>query len=432
MLRLSEQWNLLDAKRRGAVLTVARALEEAGHRAWLVGGAVRDLLLGQEVGDLDMVSKALPDEVVELFPHSREVGRSFGIVQVEAAGRWIELATFRLERGYSDGRRPDEVQYTESLEKDAGRRDFTCNALYLDPLTMEVRDPKAGVADLEKGQLACVGDAKGRFEEDGLRLLRMARFLARLGLKPAAGLFEAAASSRDSLRGVSGERVLEELKRMAEGPASQVAMGALASSKLLGLAITVGKQEVLSDEPLRLAAWERISVANAAPSGLELALLLSIFLDPAPGQILRESEIRSTAQSAFRLLRASSCLGQQVTDLWHLRSYFANNPKQDSVSIRAFRGPQGPLALELARTWKELQGEQQARVETLLAWFEELPKSRVWPDFLPSGQQLLERGIPAGPRMGELMRAVEDAALMGVVKDQASAVDWVLAQGPLS
>ncbi len=430
MQQLSEQWNLLDKKRRGAVLTVARTLEAAGHRAWLVGGAVRDLLLGQQVGDLDMVSKALPDEVVGLFPHCREVGKSFGIVQVEAAGHWIELATFRLERGYSDGRHPDEVRYTESLEKDAGRRDFTCNALYWDPLTMELRDPKGGVVDLERGQLACVGDAKGRFEEDGLRLLRMARFLARLGLKPAAGLFEAAASSRDSLRGVSGERILEELRRMAQGPASQVAMGALASSKLLGLAITVGKQEELSAQPLRLAAWERLCAANAAPSGLELALLLSIFLDPAPGQILGESAIRSTAQGAFRSLRASSSLGQQVTDLWHLRSYFANHPKRDSEFIRALRGPQGPLALELARTWKGLQGKGQEAVEALLAWFEDLPRSRVWPDFLPSGQQLMERGVPAGPRMGELMRAVEDAALMGEVQDQAAALDWVLAQGP--
>lgn len=432
MLQLSEQWSLLEPTRREAVLTVARVLEGAGHRAWLVGGAVRDLMLGQSVGDLDMVSKALPDEVVELFPRSREVGRSFGIVQVEAAGQWIELATFRLERGYSDGRRPDEIQYTESLEKDAGRRDFTCNALYWDPLAMELRDPKGGVADLEKRQLGCVGDAKGRFEEDGLRLLRMARFLARLDLKPAAGLFEAAASSRDSLRGVSGERVLEELRRMAEGPRSQVAMGALASSKLLGLAITVGKEEQLSDEPLRLAAWERLSAASAAPCGLELALLLSIFLDPSPGQVLGEADIRSTAKSAFRLLRASSTLSQQVTDLWHLRSYFANHPKQDSESIRAFRGPHGPLAVELVRTWNGLQGKQQAGVETLLAWLSDLPGSRVWPDFLPTGQQLMERGVPAGPRMGELLRAVEDAALMGVVKDQASAVEWVLAQGPSS
>ncbi len=432
MQQLSKQWSLLEPDRREAVLLVSRVLAEAGHRAWLVGGAVRDLMLGRAVGDLDMVSKALPEEVVELFPHSREVGRSFGIVQVAAAGHWIELATFRLERGYSDGRHPDEVRYTHSLEEDAGRRDFTCNALYWDPLVMELRDPKGGAMDLEKGQLACVGNAKGRFEEDGLRLLRMARFLARLDLQPAPGLFEAAASSRNSLRGVSGERVLEELRRMAEGPRTHVAMGALASSGLLGMALSAGEQVELSDTHLRLAAWENMAKSGVEILGLEIALLLAIFLDPAPGRVLEEPEIKGTAKQALGLLRASSTLSHQVTGLWRLCTFFSGELGQNSEAIRAFRGPQGPLALELARTWNQLHGKANSAIDGLRDWLGALPDSRVRPDFLPSGQELMECGVPAGPRMGELLRLVEDAALMGTVRDRAGAVEWILAQGPFS
>ncbi|MFT5199057.1 MAG: tRNA nucleotidyltransferase/poly(A) polymerase [Planctomycetota bacterium] len=431
MNTLTTQWNRLSAERRAAVLSVARTLRAAGYRAWLVGGAVRDLCLGEDVGDLDMVSAALPDEVVRLFPGAREVGRSFGIVQVLGAGQWIELATFRLERGYSDGRHPDEVRYTDSLVKDAGRRDFTCNAMYWDPLECELADPKGGMGDLERRELACVGDARGRFDEDGLRLLRMARFLARLGLKPAPGLFEAAAASKSSLRGVSGERILHELRRMAEGPRPQVALEALACSQILGLAVSVGENEVLDQEALRLKVCKAVldgSHAETGKEGSELGVVLSILLDPDPGACLEAKLIKQTAKKAFKRLRASTDLAQQVTDLWRLRSYFRVAPEESSTTIRALREPQGLPALDLAQAWNTSLLAESPELEALKDWFLALPEARIRPDFLPSGQQLMEGGIVAGPGLGQLLQSVEDAALMGLVDDAAAALNWALSQ----
>ncbi|MBL4770155.1 MAG: CCA tRNA nucleotidyltransferase, partial [Planctomycetes bacterium] len=407
MKHLETQWSRLDAPRRAAVLSVAETLKAAGYRAWLVGGAVRDLWLGQPVGDLDMVSSALPDEVVRLFPGSREVGRSFGIVQVLGAGQWIELATFRLERGYSDGRRPDEIQYTDSLELDAGRRDFTCNALYWDPIECGLEDPKGGLKDLERGELACVGDASGRFEEDGLRLLRMARFLARLGLQPAPGLFAAAASSRASLRGVSGERILEELRRMALGPRPGIAMQALASSKLLGLAMSAGESESLDQEEQRLQTWRYASQAGeieATFGGDRLGLWLAILMDPCPGKALSAKQIKVGTKQAFKSLRISTALAHVLSELWRLRSFLISSPGQDSQTIRALRQPQGPLAWSLAQAWNRTFGEEVEALDRIWNWFTTLPSARVKPDFLPSGACLIENGILPGPVLGKLLR----------------------------
>ena len=143
--------------------SVCSRLAEGGHRGWIVGGAVRDLVLERPLVDLDLVSDALPDAVEGLFERTVSVGKSFGVVVVVMDGQEVEVATFRKERGYSDRRRPDEVEYALDPEVDARRRDFTCNALYLDPLTGEVRDPEGGLADLTSGRLRAVGDAGGRF-----------------------------------------------------------------------------------------------------------------------------------------------------------------------------------------------------------------------------------------------------------------------------
>jgi hypothetical protein len=202
---------------RELAIGVCQALGEAGYRGWVVGGAVRDLILGRDIKDVDLVSAALPDNVEALFERTVAVGKSFGIIVVVVDGQEVELATFRRERGYSDRRRPDEVEYASSPEEDARRRDFTCNAVYLDPLTGEVRDPAGGVEDLRAGILRAVGDAAGRFREDGLRILRMARFVSTLNLEPAPGLLAAAEREAEALSGVSAERVRDELSKMMRG-----------------------------------------------------------------------------------------------------------------------------------------------------------------------------------------------------------------------
>ena len=179
-----------------AVRTVAARLSDAGHRSWLVGGAVRDLAMGRVPGDADMATDATPDEVEECFPSTVPLGKRFGTVLVNAGGQGVEVTTLRAEDGYSDGRRPDQVVFGTSVLEDASRRDFTVNAMYLDAISGEFLDPVRGMDSLLAGQLSAVGDAAARFQEDGLRILRLARFSASLRLAPCADTQSGARSSR--------------------------------------------------------------------------------------------------------------------------------------------------------------------------------------------------------------------------------------------
>jgi poly(A) polymerase len=192
---------------------VVRRLRGAGHEAYFVGGCVREMLLGHEPADHDVTTDATPDRVAEIFPHVVEVGRRFGVMTVIDEGVHVEVATYRTEESYSDGRRPDSVRFATARE-DISRRDFTVNALLHDPVSGEVVDHVGGLADLKARVLRTVGDPRERFAEDHLRILRAVRFTARLG-------FTLEASTRDACRElaatvvrVSPERVRDELGRM--------------------------------------------------------------------------------------------------------------------------------------------------------------------------------------------------------------------------
>jgi len=169
---------------------IVRTLRESGHSAYLAGGCVRDLLLGREPADYDVATSATPPEVMRLFPQTYAVGAQFGVVLVpilrdapegERDNYAIEVATFRSDGVYSDGRHPDQVQFSNDARLDVQRRDFTINGLLLDPITLEVLDYVDGRRDLEQGAIRAIGDPRQRFAEDKLRLLRAVRFAARFG-----------------------------------------------------------------------------------------------------------------------------------------------------------------------------------------------------------------------------------------------------------
>src|SRR5688572_25680129 len=157
---------------------IAAELGGRGRRAWLVGGAVRDLALEREPKDADLASAALPEEIERLFPRTHAVGRAFGTVVVSCGTLDLQVTTFRAESCYDDARRPSAVRFSSRLEEDAARRDFTANALYLDPLSDELVDPTGGLADLQSGRLRCVCAPSERFADDGLRMLRPTRLEA--------------------------------------------------------------------------------------------------------------------------------------------------------------------------------------------------------------------------------------------------------------
>ena len=195
---------------------LCRRLQDAGHQAYVAGGWVRDRLLERSSGDLDIATSAHPDQVTAVFDRVHPTGLKHGTVTVMVEHTPVEVTTYRAESPYSDGRRPDEVTFLDHIEDDLKRRDFTVNAIAWDPLTDRYIDPFDGMADLQTQTLRCVGEAKDRFIEDALRLLRAVRFAATHYLMPAPGLEAAMIDSAAQLNRIAVERVERELSLLFE------------------------------------------------------------------------------------------------------------------------------------------------------------------------------------------------------------------------
>jgi tRNA nucleotidyltransferase (CCA-adding enzyme) len=212
---------------------VVGRIRGAGGRVWLVGGALRDALLGRPVNELDLATDLLPDRVLALFPGSLDVGARFGTVRVRLGGETFEVTTLRGEGAYSDGRRPDEVRFGLDIEEDLARRDFTVNALARELPDGDLLDPFGGRADLRRGILRAVGDAGERLAEDGLRAYRACRFAATLGFEVEPGLLRAIRRNAAVARGVAWERIGDELAKAMTAPRPGVAFEMLRGTGLL-------------------------------------------------------------------------------------------------------------------------------------------------------------------------------------------------------
>jgi poly(A) polymerase len=210
-----------------SALFVLVALRNGGHTAYFAGGCVRDRLMGLPPKDYDVATSATPEQVLQLFPRSQKVGLAFGVVLVRRQGQQIEVATFRADGDYSDGRRPDSVRFT-TAEEDARRRDFTCNGLFFDPLTETLHDFVGGERDIQARILRAIGNPAHRFAEDHLRMLRALRFAARLGFTIEAETRQAIDTLQSNILTISRERIGEEIRMMLEHPARVAAMELLA------------------------------------------------------------------------------------------------------------------------------------------------------------------------------------------------------------
>src|SRR3989338_874960 len=203
--------------KRRLALGIVRALREAGREAYFVGGCVRDLLLGKKPKDFDVATNAPPQAVAKLFPRTVPVGAQFGVILVLQEGVPFEVATFRADEGYVDGRRPTGVRFTDAKE-DALRRDFTVNGLFYDPVSREVLDWVGGRKDLKRKLIRAIGAPLARLKEDKLRLLRAVRFAAALGLRIEPNTLAAVRRLAPEITAVSQERVRDELVKMFTGP----------------------------------------------------------------------------------------------------------------------------------------------------------------------------------------------------------------------
>ncbi len=225
---------MLTARQHAA--EIVRKLCQRGHQAYFAGGCVRDTLLDREPTDYDVATDATPPQVIEIFPQTYAVGEQFGVVLVpESSGttRPVEVATFRSDMGYSDGRHPDEVRFTKDPRADVERRDFTINGMMLDPATNEILDFVGGQADLKAGIIRAIGDPERRFGEDKLRMLRAVRFAARFDYQIDPATLAAIQELAPQIHQVSCERVREELTKMLTEGRAQRAFQLLDTTGLL-------------------------------------------------------------------------------------------------------------------------------------------------------------------------------------------------------
>lgn len=285
------------------VLAVCRRLEEAGHRAWVVGGCIRDLLMGRAVNDWDLATSALPGDVQRTFSRTIPTGIEHGTVTVLWKGEAYEVTTLRGEGEYTDGRRPDSVEFVHRIEDDLERRDFTVNAIAYDPLTDELVDPWGGLPDLEAKVIRAVRDPKLRFGEDGLRVLRAARFCATLGFALEPETEAAIPGSLETFRKVSPERVHEEWKKaLKKSDAPSAAFEVMRRTGILD--VTCPDMAALDGD-----AWARtMARLDAAPADVELRLAaLWVDVHAAPARVdawLRE--IRASNQERKRVVHLAS------------------------------------------------------------------------------------------------------------------------------
>lgn len=398
----------LPPRLREAAAAVAAKLRERGHRAWLVGGCVRDLALGREVGDADLCSSAPPALVLDLFPRTVAVGAEFGTVVVVQDGVSIEHTTYRTESGYSDGRRPDMVAFGADAAEDARRRDFTVNALYLDPLTDELYDPQGGLGDLRARRLRAIGEPAQRFAEDALRLLRLVRFGATLGFEPEPATLEAARAAARQLAAMARERVHKEL-------AAVCARGRIAPFLVLlercGLVLPTFGVE-LGDVRRRAAMLE------GWPSPCTLGEGLAALLAPLDDL---DAE-RLSASRAVQGLKCSRDEAAWVSETHQLLSELLSDPAPSRATrVRRARRKAFGTALELARRLRPGDAQLERVAAERAGWSE----AELRPQPYLRAEELLEAGVARGPRLGELLRDLETAQLDGTVECRADALALV-------
>jgi poly(A) polymerase len=435
----------MDAKRQAAV-EILKRLREEGFQAFLVGGCVRDLVMGFVPKDYDIATEATPEQVVRLFPESLTVGAQFGVVMVPREPGNVEVATFRSDGRYTDGRHPNEVRYARTPQQDVLRRDFTINGLLYDPLKEQVLDYVGGQADIRARRVRTIGDPYERFSEDRLRMLRAVRFAARLRFTLEAAVEEAIRKQAAEIQQVSPERVRDEiLKILTEGQARQGfelldATGLLEEvlpevKRLQGVAQPV---EFHPEGDVWVHTMMMLEGLRSPTPTLALGVLLHDVGKP-PTFSLRErirfdNHVEVGAKMAEEIsvrLRLSSCQTEQVVELVRHHLRFKDFPRmRRSTQLRFLRRPGFAEHLELHRLDCLASHGDLSTYEMAKRLREETPEEEIRPAPLLRGDDLIAQGYSPGPIFKEILQAVEDAQLEGKVQTPAEALTLILERFP--
>ena len=426
---------------------ICRTLQFSGFKAYLVGGCVRDLVLGREPEDYDVATDAHPARVQELFPSSVDVGARFGVILVAADGAQVEVATFRSDVGYSDGRHPDRVEYSSLPEEDVRRRDFTINGLMLDVETRQILDFVGGQEDLRQGIVRAIGAPELRFREDRLRMVRAVRFAARFGYVIEPATFQAIVAAAPHITEVSAERLRDEISKLLTEGAARRAFELLDKTSLLkACLLEIAAMKGVAQPPEfhpegdvwvhTLMMLERLPPGS--PATLAWAVLLHDVGKPPTFKSAEETGDRirfdghaeigaRMAVAICRRLRFSLSDIEQIEALVanHLRfkDVFQMRPATLKRFVRLPRFEEEHLELHHLDCLAS-HGNLDA-YEFVRRFLRETPPEEVRPPRLLTGEDLKAMGFRPGPLFKEILQAVEEGQLEGRLVRREDAVDFV-------
>jgi poly(A) polymerase len=451
---------LLDTKQHAT--NIVRALHDRGHKAYLVGGCVRDLLLSRAPADYDVATDATPQQVMEIFPQTFAVGAQFGVVLVplpkaesgESAVGFgekvpvVEVATFRSDVGYSDGRHPDDVRFSKNPQEDVRRRDFTINGLLLDPITNEVLDYVGGREDLKAGVVGTIGEPEHRFAEDKLRMLRAVRFAARFDYRLDPATLAAIQRLAVQIHQVSRERVREELTKMLTEGHARRAFELLDESGLLKevlpeISAMKGVKQPPQFHPEGDVFVHTLLLLEKLPAGCSRtlawgALLHDVGKPPtfrvAPDRIRFDGHVevgvKMTAEICRRLRFSNDDAGQILALVQNHMRFGVVQQMKESTLKKFLRLPGFDEHLELHRI--DCLSSHGLLEAYEYAWqlSRTLSPEAIQPQPLITGQDLIEAGYEPGPRFKEILGTVEDAQLEGRLVSHEEAMGFVRREFP--
>ena len=426
---------------RDAALDLARRLTAAGHEALFAGGCVRDRLLEREPKDFDIATSAMPEQVVKLFPGSNMVGAHFGVVIAKHRGHHVEIATFRTDGCYKDGRRPETVTFS-TPEHDAQRRDFTVNGLFERPDTGEVIDHVGGVADLRAGVLRAIGDPVARFTEDGLRLLRAVRFSTVLGFEIEPVTLAAIRQCAPLLEKISPERIRDEFSKILTSPRRRTGVELLVKMGLMDYIVPEFLKTIGCEQP---PEWHPegdvythtcIMLEMLGPdANLELCLAVLLHDIAKPPCQTFDDRIRfnghdamgaEMADAILRRLRYSNDVIAAVVPMVARHMQFMNVMQMRTAKLKRFMAePTFPGEMELHRVDCGSSNGFTDNYEFLRAKAAEFAAEPLIPPPLVTGRDLIQLGLKPGPRFREILDAIQTEQLEGRILDRQPALAYL-------
>ena len=426
--------------------SICATLRRSGYQALLCGGCVRDLLLGREPADYDVTTDATPEQVMALFPESVAVGAQFGVVLIARDELKVEVATFRSDVGYSDGRHPDAVVYAKTPEEDVQRRDFTINGLLMRPETGKILDFVGGQADLSAGVIRAIGEPERRFGEDKLRLMRAVRFAARFGFAIEPATFAAIRRHASAVTSVSAERLRDELTKLLTEGAGRRGFELLDETGLLAqvlpeVAAMKGIEQPPQYHPEGDVWIHTLMMIEGLPRGGAATLAWGVLLHdvgkPPTFRSIAETGDRirfdghvdvgvRMAEEICRRLRFSNDETEQILALIANHMRFKDVERMRAATLKRFvRLPRFDEHMALHQLDCLSSHRRLDAYEFVSRVLEETPPEQIHPPRLLTGDNLSAMGYRPGPIFSEILRSLEDAQLDGEIHTQEEARKYV-------